>query len=145
MSAADDGHPPVGHGLSRSLKIFQDFESGEASRGAHDSTARMGGRSAQIKIFDGRAELGVSRHRAKKEKLLERKFALKNIAFAKAEIAFQNLSELMAVDAVTIVGLIPAELQRPIVYSGAVMSSAKRCSDSRTPRVISVKSTGTFL
>jgi len=64
VAAADDNNPPVGHDLSRSLKIFQDFERRKTSRRAHDSTAGMSSRSAQIKIFDGCAELRVSRHRA---------------------------------------------------------------------------------
>lgn len=47
------------------------------------------------------------------------------VARGEAEIAFQNLSELMTVEGVTVVGLLPAQLQRPIVYSGAVMKSAQ--------------------
>ena len=49
----------------------------------------MSGRSAQIKIFDGGAELGVSRYRAQKKELLERKFSLENISFAQSEVPLE--------------------------------------------------------
>jgi molybdate transport system substrate-binding protein len=42
-----------------------------------------------------------------------------------ADIAFQNVTELLPVKGVKVVGLLPAELQSPIVYSGAVMKDAK--------------------
>jgi molybdate transport system substrate-binding protein len=47
------------------------------------------------------------------------------VVSGEAEIAFQNVSELMTVKGVKVVGLLPAELQSPIVYSGAVMRDAK--------------------
>jgi molybdate transport system substrate-binding protein len=47
------------------------------------------------------------------------------VASGEAEIAFQNVTELMDVKGARVVGLIPAELQSPIVYSGAVMAQAK--------------------
>jgi molybdate transport system substrate-binding protein len=47
------------------------------------------------------------------------------VASGEAEIAFQNVTELMDVKGTRVVGLIPAELQSPIVYSGAVMKEAK--------------------
>src|ERR1700683_3416070 len=49
----------------------------------------MCGRTAEIKVLDGSAELRISRNRPKKEQLLERKFALKDIAFAQSPFAFQ--------------------------------------------------------
>jgi molybdate transport system substrate-binding protein len=47
------------------------------------------------------------------------------VASGEAEIAFQNVTELMDVKGARVVGLIPAELQSPIIYSGAVMKDAK--------------------
>jgi molybdate transport system substrate-binding protein len=47
------------------------------------------------------------------------------VASGEAEIAFQNVTELMTVKGVKVIGLLPAELQNPIVYSGAVMKDAK--------------------
>jgi molybdate transport system substrate-binding protein len=53
------------------------------------------------------------------------------VANGEAEIAFQNVSELMTVKGVKVVGLLPAELQSPIVYSGAVMKDAKNPKEAR--------------
>jgi molybdate transport system substrate-binding protein len=47
------------------------------------------------------------------------------VAQGEAEIAFQNVTELLPVAGVTMIGLLPAELQKPITYSGAVLESAK--------------------
>src|SRR5580698_3640983 len=49
----------------------------------------MRGRATEIKVLDGSAELRISRHWAKKEKLLQRQFALKNIAFTQSPLAFE--------------------------------------------------------
>jgi molybdate transport system substrate-binding protein len=53
------------------------------------------------------------------------------VANGEAEIAFQNVSELMTVKGVKVVGLLPAELQSPIVYAGAVMKDAKNPKEAR--------------
>ena len=53
------------------------------------------------------------------------------VASGEAEIAFQNVSELMTVKGVKVVGLLPAELQSPIVYSGAVMKDAKNPKEAQ--------------
>jgi molybdate transport system substrate-binding protein len=47
------------------------------------------------------------------------------VAQGEAEIAFQNVTELLPVAGTTMIGLLPAELQKPITYSGAVLKSAK--------------------
>jgi molybdate transport system substrate-binding protein len=47
------------------------------------------------------------------------------VAKGEAEIAFQNVTELLPVAGVTMIGLLPGELQEPITYSGAVLKSAK--------------------
>src|SRR6202158_3763681 len=46
-------------------------------------------RSAHIQIIDGSAVVGPAGHRPKKEKLLERKLALKNVALRKSKFALQ--------------------------------------------------------
>ena len=53
------------------------------------------------------------------------------VVSGEAEIAFQNVSELMTVKGVKVVGLLPAELQSPIVYSGAVMKDAKNPKEAQ--------------
>ena len=91
MAATDDYDVAVvgfGH-LGCPLEVFQDFESRQSSGTAHDAAAGMSGRSAHVQILDGSAELRPTRHRTQEEELLERKFALENIAFAQSELAFQ--------------------------------------------------------
>jgi molybdate transport system substrate-binding protein len=53
------------------------------------------------------------------------------VASGEAEIAFQNVTELMDVKGARVVGLLPAELQSPIVYSGAVMKDAKHPKEAQ--------------
>jgi molybdate transport system substrate-binding protein len=53
------------------------------------------------------------------------------VANGEAEIAFQNVTELMDVKGARVVGLLPAELQSPIVYSGAVMKDAKHPKEAQ--------------
>jgi molybdate transport system substrate-binding protein len=53
------------------------------------------------------------------------------VAKGEADIAFQNVTELLPVKGVTVVGLLPAELQSPIVYSGAVMKDAKHPKEAQ--------------
>ena len=52
-------------------------------------------------------------------------YIAEKVARGEVEIAFHNLTEILPVEGVTLVGLIPAELQRATVYSGAVMKAAK--------------------
>jgi molybdate transport system substrate-binding protein len=47
------------------------------------------------------------------------------VASGEAEIGFQNTTELLTVQGATVIGPLPAELQKATVYSGAVMASAK--------------------
>ncbi len=55
------------HGTSGRLPIFQNFERRQTSRRAHDAAARMRGRSAHVKVLDGRAELCPSGNRAEEK------------------------------------------------------------------------------
>src|SRR5262245_40216288 len=73
VSAADDDevasfrHESVFPRGSGSLTVFENLERCQASRGAHDSSARMRSRAAEVEILDRRAEGRVSRHRPKEE------------------------------------------------------------------------------
>src|SRR5438477_13185683 len=78
-----------GIGLSCSLEVFQDFESSQSARPAHNAPARMRRRSAHVKVLDGGAELRPARQRPQEEKLLQRQLALKDITFAQPKVAFQ--------------------------------------------------------
>src|SRR5690348_10661252 len=71
---------------SISPQVFENFQRCKAPRRAHDSAAGMRGGAAHIKIFDGSAITRPSCNRPQEEKLLERKFALKNIAFGQADL-----------------------------------------------------------
>jgi molybdate transport system substrate-binding protein len=68
--------------------------------------------------------LGLRDEVRAKAKLGEGGSTAEKVASGEAEIAFQNVTELMNVKGAKVVGLIPAELQSPIVYSGAVMNAA---------------------
>ena len=84
VAATDDHDIAVvcfGH-LGRPLEVFQDFESRQPAGAAHDAAAGMRGRSAHVQVLDRSAELRPTRHRPQEEKLLQRKLALENIAFA---------------------------------------------------------------
>src|SRR5579872_4475269 len=76
--------------LQRKLTcIFQNFQCREPSRRTHDPSSGMGSRSAHVQVLDRSPEARKSRHRAQEEKLLQRKFALKNIAFAQSPFALK--------------------------------------------------------
>jgi molybdate transport system substrate-binding protein len=70
-------------------------------------------------------KLGLRDEVRAKAKLGEGGSTAEKVASGEAEIAFQNVTELMNVKGAKVVGLIPAELQSPIVYSGAVMNGAR--------------------
>jgi molybdate transport system substrate-binding protein len=73
-------------------------------------------------------KLGLRDEVRAKAKLGEGGSTADKVASGEAEIAFQNVTELMNVEGAKVVGLIPAQLQSPIVYAGAVMK------DARNPR-----------
>src|SRR5919108_577229 len=70
-------------------RILQNFQRCQTARRSHDAAARMCGRAAQIKVLDRRSILRPARYGTQEEKLLQRKLALKNIALAQPELAFQ--------------------------------------------------------
>ena len=71
--------------------------------------------------------LGIRDEVRAKTTLGEGGYIAEKVAKGDVEIVFHNLTEILPVQGVTLVGLLPAELQRPTVYSGAVMT------DSRSP------------
>ena len=100
VSAADDDDVArSGHGLV-SPRIFQNFERGEAAGRAHDAAAGMGGGAAHVEILDGRAIARPAGDGPQEEKLLERKFSLKNIAFGEAggALDIERRDDLLADD-----------------------------------------------
>lgn len=84
-------------------------------------------RGTSGKYFDGTVlpRLGVRDEVRAKTTLGEGGYIAEKVARGEVEIAFHNLTEILPVKGVTIVGPLPAELQKPTVYSGAVMKDAK--------------------
>src|SRR5579862_2382535 len=74
--------------LGRSL-VLENFESCKTSRRSHDAASGMGGRSAHIKVLNRCTEARVARCRTQEEKLLKRKLALEDVAFAQSPLAFE--------------------------------------------------------
>jgi molybdate transport system substrate-binding protein len=58
-------------------------------------------------------------------------YIAEKVAAGEVEIAFHNVTEILPVQGITIAGLLPAELQKLTVYSGAVMKSAKNPDAAR--------------
>ena len=87
-------------------------------------------RGTSGKYFDGTVlpALGVRDEVRAKAKLGEGGYIAEKVASGEVEIAFHNLTEILPVKGVTIVGPLPAQLQKPTIYSGAVMK------DARNPR-----------
>ncbi|HUP31230.1 MAG TPA: substrate-binding domain-containing protein, partial [Usitatibacter sp.] len=52
-------------------------------------------------------------------------FIAEKVARGEVEIAFHQITEMLPVAGVTIVGPLPPELQKNTVYTGAVMKSAR--------------------
>jgi molybdate transport system substrate-binding protein len=75
--------------------------------------------------------LGIRDEVRAKATLGEGGYIAEKVANGDIEIAFHNLTEILPVKGVTIAGLLPAELQRPTVYSGAVTRSSKHPAEAQ--------------
>ena len=71
------------------------------------------------------AKLGVRDEVRAKAKLGEGGYIAEKVASGEIEIAFHQMTEILPVKGITVVGLLPAELQKTTVYSGAVMKGAR--------------------
>ena len=91
-------------------------------------------RGTSGKYFDETVlpKLGVRDQVRAKAKLGEGGYIAEKVATGEVEIAFHNITEILPVQGVTIVGLLPGELQRPTVYSGGVMKSAKQPREAQS-------------
>src|ERR1700759_479321 len=90
---------PMGMSVGRLLPLFQDDLAGDAAIGAHNAPTGMRGRAANEEVIDRSAVIGPAGNGAEKEKLFERKFALKNVALRKAKFALEiERSENLFVD-----------------------------------------------
>ena len=71
------------------------------------------------------ARLGVRDEVRAKAKLGEGGYIAEKVASGEVEIAFHQMTEILPVTGITVAGLLPAELQKTTVYSGAVMRGAR--------------------
>ena len=76
--------------------------------------------------------LGVRDEVRAKATLGEGGYIAEKVARGEVEIAFHNLTEILPVKGVTIVGALPKELQKPTIYSGAVMKDAKNPREAQS-------------
>jgi len=75
--------------------------------------------------------LGIRDQVRAKARLGEGGYIAEQVARGEVQIVFHNLTEILPVEGVTLVGLLPAELQRPTVYSGAVMKNARAPAEAQ--------------
>jgi len=54
------------------------------------------------------------------------------VASGEADIAVQQITELMPVDGVTVVGPLPKELQKVTVYTGGVTKAARHAKEAQS-------------
>src|SRR5688572_13434662 len=82
--ADDDGvHSELGVGVGQNL------QGGVSSRCPHDSPAGMCGGAAHVQVSNRSSVLSPSRRRTKKEQLLQRQFALEDVALRQSPLAFE--------------------------------------------------------
>ena len=75
--------------------------------------------------------LGIRDQVRAKATLGEGGFIAEKVARGEVEIAFHQITEILPVQGVTVVGPLPKELQKLTVYSGAVMKSAKHAPEAQ--------------
>ena len=76
-------------------------------------------------------KLGIADQMAAKSRKIERERVGAVVARGDAEIGFQQLSELLAVEGIEIVGPLPAEVQKASVFSAGVIISSQHAAAAR--------------
>jgi len=76
--------------------------------------------------------LGIRDQVRAKATLGEGGFIAEKVARGEVEIAFHQITEILPVPGVTVVGPLPKELQKLTVYSGAVMKSATHAAEAQS-------------
>jgi molybdate transport system substrate-binding protein len=76
-------------------------------------------------------KLGIREQVRGKATLGEGGFIAEKVARGEVEIAFHQITEMLPVAGVTIVGPLPPELQKETVYAGAVMKGARHPAEAR--------------
>ncbi len=75
--------------------------------------------------------LGLADAVNRKAIIVDAGFTAEPVARGEAELAFQQMSELMAVPGVELVGAIPAELQPNVIFSGGVFKETREAGNAR--------------
>ena len=83
------GHRSALRAPPQAFEIADDFVGRVASRQPCDTTAGMGPGTAQVKMRDGHAVVGMAKHGPGAEELVQRKLAMKDVAIQETEAAFQ--------------------------------------------------------
>jgi molybdate transport system substrate-binding protein len=76
-------------------------------------------------------KLGMRDEVRAKATLGEGGFIAEKVARGEVEIAFHQMTEMLPVAGVTVIGPLPPELQKTTVYTGAVMTKAKNAGDAK--------------
>lgn len=76
-------------------------------------------------------KLGMRDQVRAKATLGEGGFIAEKVARGEVEIAFHQMTEMLPVAGVTVIGPLPPELQKTTVYTGAVMTKAKNAADAK--------------
>ena len=77
------------------------------------------------------AQLGIADEVNRKATITAGGFTAQVVADGKAEIAIQQVSELMIIPGVDIVGPLPSELQERLIFSGGIFTGANDASPAR--------------
>src|SRR5262245_65596758 len=72
------------------IEIAHDLARCVAPRQPRDPAARMRTGTAQIEIGDGHAVVGITKHGAGREQLVEAQLTMEDVAIDEAKAAFQN-------------------------------------------------------
>ena len=75
--------------------------------------------------------LGIRDEVRAKAKLGEGGFIAEKVAKGEVEMAFHQMTEMLPVQGITIVGPLPAELQKETTYSAVIMKGARNPGDAR--------------
>lgn len=76
-------------------------------------------------------KLGIEREMKSKSEMIQATPVGKIVASGKADLGFQQLSELKPVDGITIVGLIPQSIQKASLFSAVTMKNSTNPSVAR--------------
>lgn len=89
----------------------------------------VSGRYVSGELF---ARLGIAEQMAGKSRRIDRERVGAVVARGEAEIGFQQLSELLPIAGIDIVGPLPAEVQKVSVFSAGVVNASQRQDAART-------------